>query len=672
MKRGSLKKGLLTLIIAFVAVIIFVITAVNIKIQSDKIKELTESVLAKESVSYASEVYNWWSAVEERVDQTANVYRSIPSLTYDDTREMLLKLTAADPDSQDVYIAFGNNGVFLDGSGWIPDESFVFTDRAWYTGALKKNGGIYTSEPYVDVSTGKTCLACSVMIRDKVVLSSDISFDKVAEKLESFSSSSEEALFYIVNKETKDILVASKGDITGQIVGECDDAVIQGLAKVIDGLNTENSISVSKVKTASTSVGKMMYAATDIRETSWIVVSAVPYTFVSSSIISNVILTFVISAVLLILLAAALYFVISKYINPVTKVSDRIGDISRGDFTVTLVPEGNNEITTLSERLNEYIEDMSKILRNMNSISDNMNASAGECLDISHTLASSNQSQGVSIEKLNTALNAMNDSIEEIAHAATDLAGTSGKLSVSAAEIKDICNETMDSSAAGRNEMANMTRNVGTLNDTIRDLTEIIRVTARSVEEITGITDTINAISSQTNLLSLNASIEAARAGEMGRGFAVVASEVGALAKQSSEATDTIRKLIDGITGNIEDINKKADHCVRDMEACLTGVDSANKSFEQIYDDLSKATEGIISITNDIERINEVATSNAATTEEQASTINEIISLSDMIVTESNRLVKETGSISSISEDLNRYSEAMRNDLSQYRLNGQS
>ena len=229
-----------------------------------------------------------------------------------------------------------------------------------------------------------------------------------------------------------------------------------------------------------------------------------------------------------------------------------------------------------------------------------------------------------------------------------------------------LCDETLEASSRGRDEMESMTRNVNTLNDTIVQLTTLIRATAKSVEEITGITDTINAISDQTNLLSLNASIEAARAGEMGKGFAVVASEVGALANQSSEATEVIRRLIDDITRNIVEINKKADICASDMEACVSGVRGANESFDTIIQDVAKATDGINEIAGGIQRINDVASNNAATTEEQASSINEVLNLSDMIVAESGKLRDETANITSISENLNRYSDEINSDLSQY------
>ncbi len=194
-KRKSLKKTLLSKIIIYVAIIIVVITQISIKLASDNIQSLMNNILARESATYASEIHSWWTSIEERVGQTADVMKNIPDLSYDDALSMLLKLTELDPDSQDIYLAYGETGKFLDGSGWVPHDTFVFTDRPWYQGALAAGGKIYSSEPYVDASTGKTCLACAVMVKDNVVLSSDINFDKVAEKVSGFSSLSPDAKY---------------------------------------------------------------------------------------------------------------------------------------------------------------------------------------------------------------------------------------------------------------------------------------------------------------------------------------------------------------------------------------------------------------------------------------------------------------------------------------------
>ncbi len=665
-KRKSLKKTLLSKIILYVAIIIVIITQISIKLAADNIESLTANILAKESAAFASEIESWWSDIRERVGQTADVMRNTPELSYDDALAMLLKLTELDQDSQDIYIAYGDTGKFLDGSGWIPDESFVFTDRPWYTGAMQQKGELYSSEPYVDASTGKTCLACSVMIRDGVVLSSDINFDMVAEKVAGFSSVSPEAKFYIINKDSKDVLLSNVSDVAGENISTASEPLLQGIATVFDSLNKSSNAGGEKVVTVNTTVGSQMITATDIDGTSWAVVSAVPSSILSSSIIRVMIITFASALVLLILLSLLIYFIISRAINPVTTITDRITDISKGDFTVKIVPEGNNEITTLAESLNDYIEKMRSTLNSLSSISGQMTSRAGECFDISHTLSDANSNQGESIEKLNSTLNDMNSSIEDIATSATELASTSSQLSQNAKEVMDLCRETLDASTKGRDEMAGMTRNVGTLNETINELTSLIRETAKTVEEITGITDTINAISNQTNLLSLNASIEAARAGEMGKGFAVVATEVGTLASQSSEATENIRKLVEGITTNISDINTKAEICAKDMEACLSAVSGANESFETIYGDVAKATDGISTIAEGIDKINDVASNNAATTEEQAANINEVLDLSSMIVSESNKLRTETENITSISENLNQYSDEINSDLSQY------
>ncbi|MCR4591100.1 MAG: methyl-accepting chemotaxis protein [Lachnospiraceae bacterium] len=661
-KRKSLKKSLLIKIVLFVAVMIIVITQLTIKLAVDNIQSLTNKVLARESISYANEVYSWWKNVEERVAQTALVIKNSPAASHEDQLNTLMALTANDPDSHDIYMAYGDENVFLDGSGWVPDETFDFKGRGWYQGAINNKGEVYTSDPYLDAATGKVSIACSIMTADNTVLGSDIDFDKVEEKVQGFESISPQAKYYIVNKESRDIIISNNPDCVSEKIGESADPVANEIGQVYSSLDTSVKADESKVKT----VGSVMVTATDIEDTAWVVISAVPTTILSDAIWKVIIITSVSALILLLILCIVMYIIISKAINPVTTITQRITDISRGDFTINIVPEGNNEITTLAESLNEYIDKMRSTLKSLSDISGAMNSRAGECFDISHILSDANNNQGESIEKLNTTLGDMNTSIEDIANAAADLAATSGELAVNAENVRNLCNETLEASGKGKNEMESMTRNVRTLNTTIGELTELIRATAKSIDEITGITDTINAVSSQTNLLSLNASIEAARAGEMGKGFAVVASEVGTLATQSSEATETIRRLIEEVTHNIEEINKKADICVKDMEACLSGVEGANKSFDLIYDDVAKAADGMTEIAGGIEKINEVAASNEITTKEQAESINDVFSLSDMIVSESNKLRDETDNITNISENLNKYSDEINLDLSQY------
>ncbi|MBR6395753.1 MAG: methyl-accepting chemotaxis protein [Lachnospiraceae bacterium] len=665
-KRTSLKKTLLTKIIIYVAVIIIVITQISIKLVADNIESLTYNILARESATYASEVHSWWSSIEERVAQTAEVIRNIPEPSYDDMLSMLLKLTADDPDSQDIYMAYGDTGKFLDGSGWVPDDTFVFTDRPWYSGALNKKGAIYSSEPYVDASTGKTCLACAVMVRDNVVLSSDINFDKVADMVNGFDSLSEDAKYYIINKDSKDILISSEKDSVGQNLSNTTDPYAAGLAGVFDSLNKAADAGEEKVKNVKTAKGAMFYTATDIEETSWAVVSVIPTSIISNSIWEVMGITMGAAVILLIVISFLIYFIINKAINPVTTVTERITDISKGDFTVTLIPEGNNEITTLSEGLIKYIDEMRNTLQSLLRISNAMNKRAGECFDISQNIANANKSQDDSIGKLNSTLSDMNTSIDEVAKAANELASTSDELAKNAEDVKNLCDETLAASSKGKDEMDSMTKDVGTLNKTFDELTNLIKATAKSVEEITGITDTINAISKQTNLLSLNASIEAARAGEMGKGFAVVASEVGELASQSSGATETIKRLVEDITKNIIEINKMAEVCSKDMDSCVNGVAGANDSFNKIYNDVAKATDGIIQIAGGIEKINIVAANNAKTTKEQADSISDVLVLSDKIVNESTRLKTETENITNVSENLNKYSDEINSDLSHY------
>ena len=237
-----------------------------------------------------------------------------------------------------------------------------------------------------------------------------------------------------------------------------------------------------KIITARTDSGKYMYAATEVEGTSWLVVSATPYSVIDGKVFSSSMFSIFASVILLILLAVMLYFMISKYLNPVTHVTGKIGDLSEGDFTAEMKTEGNNEITTLSEKLNGYISRMREMLLHLSGISDDMNESASNCMSISDGLTASNSSQSDSIEHLNACLEGLNRSIEDVASAAGDLAATSTALVDDSNKVRDLCGETVKSSEEGKAEMKNMTENFTTLNGTINDLIQIIHATSETVD----------------------------------------------------------------------------------------------------------------------------------------------------------------------------------------------
>ncbi len=172
-------------------------------------------------------------------------------------------------------------------------------------------------------------------------------------------------------------------------------------------------------------------------------------------------------------------------------------------------------------------------------------------------------------------------------------------------------NEATKKSKAKIDTLAQSVDSWGSSMDTLNNIKGLI-------EAIHDKASQIRDVSSEANLLALNASIEAARAGEHGRGFAVVATSMRELSNKSADATVEINsavektrievsKIIDGISESVSllsvvstdvsesfaDIEVEVDNIDTISQSSLEEADLAKNKFQLINAEVNTQLESI-------------------------------------------------------------------------------
>lgn len=335
---------------------------------------------------------------------------------------------------------------------------------------------------------------------------------------------------------------------------------------------------------------------------------------------------------------------LSMLINSKLIVKDVVAGLKQlgtGDLSATFKEKNikrKDEFGDIVRSANGLKEKLSEVISATLELSDEVTKS-GESLSTSAKTASNVSSQvAEAVGDISKGAVSQAESVETSASSTTEMGDSIDDIHVS---VEDLSNATtMMLNAAKRTVEAldGLMEQNKTVMVSMLDIDAQIKSTNNAIKKIAEASHSITEISSQTNLLSLNASIEAARAGQYGKGFGVVANEIGLLAQQSNTAAESINgivsELIDDSTKSMEIIEKLNEGFTKqnaqlndtksDMDGVVTNVNNVELNAQTISDKVQILRSSKSQLIDLIAELSAISQQNAASTEETNASMEEL------------------------------------------------
>ena len=344
---------------------------------------------------------------------------------------------------------------------------------------------------------------------------------------------------------------------------------------------------------------------------------------------------------IVVLIAIIISFIMGRRLmRPLVKVSTIIEDVANGnieaDFSV--VKESNDEIGLIIEKMKELTQSLGSIVGKIRNSSDTMSSNSYELNDTSSQTLAANNEISKAVEDVAEGSTGMAASISKINENLLEMSNETKDINASVDEIKNQTVAVQDSSKIMNDKIKSMQDSSHKMDEGISAISKRIETVNTTVDKVSNIVSVIEEISSETNLLSLNASIEAARAGDAGKGFAVVAQEIRVLSDNTNTELENIKQIISSLVEECRYCVQASGTIVEDnakqKEEIKAVLDEFGSLSEQIQKTAAKADEieelvtAMIELNDDITKssnsLTDVSAANAAATEEMNANIEEL------------------------------------------------
>lgn len=344
---------------------------------------------------------------------------------------------------------------------------------------------------------------------------------------------------------------------------------------------------------------------------------------------------------IVVLIAIIISFIMGRRLmRPLVKVSTIIEDVANGnieaDFSV--VKESNDEIGLIIEKMKELTQSLGSIVGKIRTSSDTMSSNSYELNDTSSQTLAANNEISKAVEDVAEGSTGMAASISKINENLLEMSNETKDINASVDEIKNQTTAVQDSSKIMNDKIKSMQDSSHKMDEGISAISKRIETVNTTVDKVSNIVSVIEEISSETNLLSLNASIEAARAGDAGKGFAVVAQEIRVLSDNTNTELENIKQIISSLveecrycvqaSGTIVDDNAKQKEEIKAVLDEFGSLDEQIQKTAEKADEIEELVTAMIELNDDITKssnsLTDVSAANAAATEEMNANIEEL------------------------------------------------
>ena len=373
---------------------------------------------------------------------------------------------------------------------------------------------------------------------------------------------------------------------------------------------------------------------------------------------------------IVVLIAIIISFIMGRRLmRPLVKVSTIIEDVANGnieaDFSV--VKESNDEIGLIIEKMKELTQSLGSIVGKIRNSSDTMSSNSYELNDTSSQTLAANNEISKAVEDVAEGSTGMAASISKINENLLEMSNETKDINASVDEIKNQTTAVQDSSKIMNDKIKSMQDSSHKMDEGISAISKRIETVNTTVDKVSNIVSVIEEISSDTNLLSLNASIEAARAGDAGKGFAVVAQEIRVLSDNTNTELENIKQIISSLveecrycvqaSGTIVEDNAKQKEEIKAVLDEFGSLDEQIQKTAEKADEIEELVTAMIELNDDITKssnsLTDVSAANAAATEEMNANIEELNAMMH--------------GVSEMAEHMNNESDGLKEALSFFR-----